>query len=337
MSFADPWVLLLLLLLPVLGWRLARPGKAGSAVVAYPDLRLTAVRRRSVRPWLARQLPWVRLPALALLIVACARPQAPAGVREIGGAGIDIMLVLDISGSMQAEDFKPKNRFTVAREVLREFVSKAGANRLGLVVFSAKAFTQCPLAADHQIVSQLLERVQMGMLKEDGTAIGMAIATAAHRLAASQARSKVIILLTDGVNNRGEVDPPTAAEAAAALGVKIYTIGVGKEGGAPVPVPGSAFGPRYLTDPRSGRVLMTKLDEPMLKKIAQVTGGKYFRATDAEALRQIYDQIDKMEKSEFTAKRERRFTELFGRYARWGLGLLLLQAVLGATWLRKAP
>lgn len=336
MSFADPWVLLLLLLIPIIGWRLARPGKAGSAVATYPDLRLLAVRQRSPRPWLARQLPWVRLPALFLLIVACARPQIPAGVREIGGAGIDIMLVLDISGSMQAEDFKPKNRFTVAREVLREFISNAGANRLGLVVFSGKAFTQSPLAADHQIVSQLLERVHLGML-EDGTAIGMAIATAAHRLQASQARSKVIILLTDGVNNRGEIDPPTAAEAAAALGIKIYTIGVGKEGGAPVPMPGSVFGPRYLTDPRTGRMMMTKLDEPMLKKIAQLTNGKYFRATDAQALRQIYDQIDKMEKSEYTAKRERRFTELFTKYAAWGLGLLLLQTLLGATWLRKAP
>ena len=336
MTFADPWLLLLLLLLPVIGWRLARPGKTGSAVSTYPDLRLTMARRRSARPWLAQQLPWVRLPALALLIVACARPQAPAGVREIGGAGIDIMLVLDISGSMQAEDFKPKNRFTVAREVLREFISNAGANRLGLVVFSGKAFTQSPLAADHQIVSQLLDRVHIGML-EDGTAIGMAIATAAHRLEASKARSKVIILLTDGVNNRGEVDPPTAAEAAAALGIKIYAIGVGKEGGAPVPVPGALFGPRYLTDPKTGRVLMTKLDEPMLKKIAQITGGKYFRATDAQALRQIYEQIDKMEKSEFTAKRERRYTELFGQYAAWGLGLLVLQTLLGATWLRKAP
>lgn len=336
MSFANPGMLLLLLLLPVIGWRLARPGKAGSAVAAYPDLRLVTPRKRSARPWLARQLPWLRLPALALLIIGFARPQVAAGVREIGGAGIDIMLTLDISGSMQAEDFKPKNRFTVARETLREFIRNAGANRLGLVIFAGKAFTQCPLAADHEIVSQLLERVHLGML-EDGTAIGMAIATAAHRLQASQARSKVIILLTDGVNNRGEIDPPTAAEAAAALGIKIYAIGVGKEGGAPVPMPDSVFGRRYLTDPRTGQVIMTKLDEAMLKKIAQITGGKYFRATDAEALRKIYDQIDEMEKSEFTAKRERQYNEHFARYVFPGLILLVLQTILGATWLRKAP
>lgn len=335
MTFANPWVLLLLLLLPLLGWRLARPGKPGSAVTAYPDLRLLALKRRSPRPWLARQLPWLKLPALALLIIAFARPQAPAGVREIGGAGIDIMLVLDISGSMQAEDFKPKNRFTVAREVLREFIKQAGANRLGLVVFSGQAFTQSPLAADHEIVSELLERVHLGML-EDGTAIGMAIATAAHRLEASHARSKVVILLTDGVNNRGEIDPPTAAQAAAALGVKIYTIGVGKEGGAPVPVPDPMFGQRYVRD-QSGQLVMTQLDEPMLKKIAQITGGKYFRATDAEALRQIYEQIDQMEKSEFTTKRERRYNELFARYALPGLLLLIVQTVLGLTWLRKSP
>jgi Ca-activated chloride channel homolog len=336
MSFADPWVLLLLFLLPVLGWFLARPGHKGSAVSTYPDLRLMVSQRRSPRPWLARQLPWLRLPALALLIVAFARPQVSAGVREIGGAGIDIMLTLDISGSMQSEDFRPKNRFVVARDVLREFIANAGANRLGLVIFAGKAFTQSPLASDHQIVSQLLDRVHLGML-EDGTAIGMAIATAAHRLQASTARSKVIILLTDGVNNRGEIDPPTAAEAAAALGIKIYTIGVGKAGGAPVPDPNARFGPRYLTDPRSGNIVMAKLDEPMLKKIAETTSGKYFRATDAQALRQIYDQIDKMEKSEFTAKRERRYNEMFAKYAVWGLALLLFQTLLGATWLRKAP
>lgn len=336
MTFASPWALWLLLLLPVLAWKMARPGKAGSAVSTYPDLRLLNSRRRSLRPWLARQLPWLRIPALALLIVALARPQMAAGIREIGGAGIDIMLALDISGSMQAEDFRPKNRFTVAKETVGEFIRNAGANRLGLVIFAGKAFTQSPLAADHQIVSQLLDRVQLGML-EDGTAIGMAIATAAHRLQASQARSKVIILLTDGVNNRGEIDPPTAAEAAAALGIKIYAIGVGRQGGAPVPMQDPIFGKRYMTDRRTGQPIMTKLDEAVLKKIAAATGGKYFRATDATALRQIYTQIDQMEKSQFTAKRERRYDEKFTKYAAWGIGLLVLQALLGATWLRKAP
>jgi Ca-activated chloride channel family protein len=335
MTFANPWCLLLLVLIPVIGWFMARPGKSGSALAAYPDLRLLGSRVGGLRPFLARHLPWMRLAVLFFLIIGMARPQVSAGVKDIGGSGIDIMLCMDISGSMQAEDFKPKNRFTVAREVLREFISQAGANRLGLVVFAGQAFTQSPLASDHAIVSQLLERVNIGML-EDGTAIGMGLATAANRLQASKARSKVIILLTDGVNNRGEIDPPTAAQAAAALGIKIYAIGVGKEGGAPVPVPDPLFGKRYLRD-AGGNLVMTKLDEETLKKIAKITGGQYFRATDAETLRAIYQQIDKMEKSEFTAKRERKYNELLAKYLWPGVILLLVQFVLGATWLRKAP
>lgn len=335
MTFANPWYLLLLVLVPVIGWFLARPGKAGSALATYPDLRLLGSRVGGLRPFLSRHLPWLRLAVLVLLVFGMARPQVSAGVKEIGGAGIDIMLCMDISGSMQAEDFKPKNRFTVAREVLREFIAQAGANRLGLVIFAGQAFTQSPLASDHAIVSQLLERVKIGML-EDGTAIGMGLATAANRLQASNARSKVIILLTDGVNNRGEIDPVTAAQAAAALGIKVYAIGVGKEGGAPVPVADPLFGKRYLRDAQ-GNLVMTKLDEETLKKVASVTGGQYFRATDADTLRRIYQKIDEMEKSEFVAKRERKFNELLARFVLPGLILLLVQFVLGTTWLRKAP
>lgn len=335
MTFASPYYLLALLLIPVIGWRLARPGKPGSALSAYPDLRLLGGKGQGLRPFLARHLPWLRLAALVLLIFGMARPQVSAGLKETGGQGIDIMLCLDISGSMQAEDFRPKNRFVVAREVLREFISQAGANRLGLVIFSGQAFTQSPLASDHEIVSQLLERVNLGML-EDGTAIGMAIATAANRLQASQAKSKVIILLTDGVNNRGEIDPPTAAEAAAALGIKIYTIGVGKEGGAPIPVPDPLIGRGYMRD-KNGNVMLAKPDEATLRKIADLTHGQYFRATDGEALRKIYQQIDAMEKAEYITKRERKYEELQARFVWPGLLLLLAQFVLGATWLRKAP
>ena len=335
MTFATPWVLLLLLLLPVLGWRLVRPGRVGSGEARYPDLRLLGVRAGGLRATLAGALPWLRLVGLGLLIIALGRPQVPSGVREIGGSGIDIMLTLDISGSMQAEDFKPKNRFTVARDVLREFIKQAGANRLGLVIFSGKAFTQCPLTSDHNIVSQLLDRVHLGMI-EDGTALGMAIATAANRLQASKAKSKVIILLTDGVNNRGEIDPPTAAEAAAALGIKIYAVGVGREGGAPLPVPDPIFGTRYLRD-ENGNLILSEIDEKTLKKVASLTGGQYFRATDAEALAKIYDQIDKMEKSEYAGRRERRYDELMARFLWPGLLVLLGQFLLGATWLRKAP
>jgi Ca-activated chloride channel homolog len=335
LTFASPWMLLLLLLLPLVGWRLARPGRRGSAVAVYPDLRLLGPRRGGLRVWLGRMLPWLRLPALALLVLALARPQVAAGYEQSGGAGIDIMLCLDISGSMRAEDFKPRNRFEEAREVLKQFIEQAGANRLGLVIFSGKAFTQCPLASDHQIVGELLARVHLGML-EDGTAIGMALATAAQRLQVSKAKSKVIILLTDGVNNRGDIDPPTAAEAAASLGIKVYAIGMGRPGGAPVPVSDPLLGTRYMRD-QYGNLLLTKLDEGMLKKIASLTHGQYFRATDTGALGRIYAQIEQMEKSEFAGKRERRFDETFMRLAEAGVALLLVQLVLGTTWLRKAP
>ncbi len=324
MTFATPWALLLLLLLPVVGWRMVRPTSRGSACAVYPELNLLGPRRGGARAWLARALPWLRIPALACLVLALARPQVPAGYEQQGGPGIDIMLVLDISGSMQATDFGQRNRFEVARDVLRSFIQQAGAHRLGLVVFAGTAFTQCPLAADHDIVVELLDRVHIGML-EDGTAIGMALATAANRLQASKARSKVIILLTDGVNNRGAIDPPTAATAAAALGIKIHAVGVGqKEGGV-------------ITDPRTGRRFRALLDEAMLKKIAAATEGRYFLATDAGTLRSIYDQIDQMEKSAFVAKRERRYEERFMPFALLGLLLVAAQGILGATWLRKAP
>lgn len=324
MTFASPWALLLLMLLPVIGWRMVRPAARGSAFATYPELRLLGSRRGGVRSWLARVLPWLRLPALACLVLALARPQVPAGYEQQGGPGIDIMLVLDISGSMQATDFGQQNRFEVAREVLRGFIQQAGANRLGLVVFAGTAFTQCPLAADHEIVAELLDRVHIGML-EDGTAIGMALATAANRLQASKAVSKVIILLTDGVNNRGAIDPPTAATAAAALGIKVYAVGVGqREGGV-------------ITDPRTGRRFRAMLDEAMLKKIAEETKGQYFLATDAGTLRSIYEQIDQMEKSAFVAKRERRYEERFMPLAFVGLLLVAVQGVLATTWLRKAP
>lgn len=328
MTFANSAILLLLLLLLPLLWWLIKSRRQSRAIAIYPDFRLLGTPRGSLRLLLARAWPWLRLPVLVLLIITLARPQTSAGIKESGGAGIDIMLTLDTSGSMRAGDFDPKDRFTVARDVLREFIQGAGANRLGLVVFSGEAFTQCPLAADHAIVTQLLEQVHIGML-EDGTAIGMAIATAANRLQASKAKSRVIILLTDGINNRGEIDPPTAAEAAAALGLKIYTIGVGRPGGGTVPMVDNMGMTRMVKDPG--------LDENMLKKIAKITGGQYFRATDAQALRQIYAQIDKMEKSEYTAKRERKFHERFGLYLWPALVLLMIQFLFGATWLRKAP
>ncbi|MFP3903591.1 MAG: vWA domain-containing protein, partial [Armatimonadota bacterium] len=300
-----------------------------------PDLSLVRNRLRSLRATAAKILPVFRTIALILLVIGLARPQMATGVRRAAGAGIDIVLTLDISSSMLAEDFEPKNRFHVAREVLADFIKNAGPNRLGLVVFAGQAFTQAPLTSDHEMVSKLLDEVDMNML-EDGTAIGMAIATAANRLRNSEARSKVIILLTDGENNRGEIDPVTAARAANSLGIRIYAIGVGKPGGAPVPNPNQGFGqPRYIRGP-DGQPLLTKLDEETLQKVA-AEAGQYFRATDAGALRTIYRQIDQMEKSQYLGSPQMEYKQLYGRFVWPALIILVAVFLLDCTLLRKVP
>ena len=218
----------------------------------------------------AALLPWLRLAAFVLLVLALARPQTQAAVEQDAGQGIDIMLTMDISGSMLAEDFEPKNRFVVAQETLERFANETQNDRLGLVIFARQAFTQCPLTLDHEMVAQLIRQVQQGMI-DDGTAVGMAIATAAHRLRESKAKSKVIILMTDGMNNSGKIDPLTAAKAAAALGIRIYAIGVGKEGGAPIPLYRGVLGKQYDRNP-DGTLKLTEVDEETLKKVAATTG-----------------------------------------------------------------
>jgi len=264
-----------------------------------------------------------------------ARPEIPIGVKRVAGAGIDIILTLDISSSMRAEDFSPRNRFHVAKETLKDFIAGAGQNRLGLVIFAKDAFTQAPLTADHKMVLSLLQSVEIGMLP-DATAIGMAIATAASRLVNSDAKSKVIILLTDGKNNAGEIDPVTAARTASTLGIKIYAIGVGKPGGAPIPNPNPGFGqPRYLLGP-DGKPIITELDEETLKEVVGDTG-QYFRATDADALHEIYSQIDKMEKSEYLGSRQLEYQQYYGRFVWPALIVLLTLFALDCTLLRKAP
>jgi len=242
--------------------------------------------------------------------------------------GIDIIIALDISSSMLAEDFHPKNRIVAAKEVGKEFISGRKSDRIGLVVFAGESYTQCPLTLDYDMVKEFMDRVDVGAI-EDGTAIGMAIATGLNRLRESKVKSKIIILLTDGQNNRGEIDPLTAAQAATPLSVKIYTIGVGSEGMAPYPVQ-TPFGVRYQN-------MEVKIDEELLKQVASITGGKYFRATDADKLREIYRIIDQMEKTEIEVKEYRSYTELFLPYALAALGLLTLELLLISTRLRKIP
>lgn len=322
MSFAHPWVLLGLIGVGFVAYRQVRATRGGSARVRYSSLALLKRARASRRIGVARLLPVLQVIAMALLVIGLARPQAAIGVKRIAGAGIDIVLTLDISGSMGTPDMGGKSRVEAAREVLADFIARAGANRLGLVVFARQAFTQAPLTADHRMVTSLLGDVSIGML-EDGTAIGMAIATAANRLRNSEARSKVIILLTDGANNAGQVDPVTAARAASALGIKIYAIGVGSSQAAQLSGPG-------LPD------VGPELDEATLGEVVGDTG-EYFRATDQEALRKIYEQIDAMEKSEYMGARQTEYRQLYGRFVWPALALLAFQFLLASTALRKAP
>ncbi len=334
MEFAEPWWLLALVLVPAVGWLLRRPGDHGSGGMSYPDVG-SLEGRVTGRLLAARAAPWLTIIALTLMIVAMARPRQLEEVAEVSAEGIDIVLTLDISGSMRAEDFQPDNRFVVAKRVLRSFIERTRDDRLALVVFAGKAFTQCPLTLDHEMVLRLLKDVELGMV-EDGTAIGMAIATGAARLEKSDAKSRAVILLTDGRNNAGSIDPVTAAKAAGAIDVKVYAVGVGTQEGARIPIDDPVFGRSYARNP-DGSYQRTKMDEETLKRVAELSGGKYFRAADPEALEQIYEQIRSLEKSRFETTQYRRYQEFAGALMLPALALLALEVVLSCTWLRKIP
>ncbi|MCW8817813.1 MAG: VWA domain-containing protein, partial [Ignavibacteriaceae bacterium] len=275
-----------------------------------------------------RHIPFaVRLLAIGLLIVALARPQNFNSGENVTTEGIDIAMVLDISGSMLAEDLKP-NRLEAAKNVIDNFIEGRISDRIGLVVFSRDAFTQCPLTIDYSVLRNLLLQIHSGMI-EDGTAIGNAIANGINRLKDSNAKSKIIILVTDGVNNSGEVDPISAAEMAKAFGIRVYTIGVGTRGEAPYPVQ-TPFGVRY-------QMMPVEIDEAVLQKISDITDGKYFRATNTQALKEIYDKIDKLEKTKIEITSYKNASEKYHSWLWWGLILLLVEMVLSKTILRKLP
>lgn len=271
----------------------------------------------------------LELCVLSLWIVALARPQAGSQVRKIDVNALDIMLALDISGSMQALDFQPNNRLFVAKQVLREFIEGRKEDRLGLVCFARDAYTECPLTFDYDILIQFLEQIDFGDIP-DGTAIGMGLAGSAHRLRDSQAKSKVVVLLTDGVNNRGEIDPLTAAQLCQTLGIKVYTVGVGKRGMVKFPVDDPVFGRRFVTRE-------SEIDEATLAQIARLTGGRYYRATDAEMLAGIYREISQLETTPVEVEQSIRYEDLY--YWPLGLGIMLLLVDFGlaATWLRTQP
>jgi len=300
-----------------------------SASIKYSDLNIVKRSVKSGRQKYRFLLSVMRITAVVILVIAFARPQAGTENREVSTEGIDIMLALDVSGSMKAEDFKPHNRLHVAREEIKKFVEKRISDRIGLVVFSASSFTQCPLTLDYGVLLGFLEQVKFGMIK-DGTAIGMALANCVNRLRESPSKSKVIILLTDGVNNAGQIDPLTAATIASTMGVKIYTIGAGKPGNAMYPVDDPIFGKRYV-------YLPNEIDEATLREIAQKTGGKYFRARSEKELEEIYTEIDDLEKTEIKVNEYVQYRELFMIFVMFGLGILVLEIFLGQTLFRKVP
>ncbi len=325
--FASPEFLWLLLLMPAAAvyfwWRRRQMVTELQFSSLQPFEKIPKTLRERIR----HSPVALRLMAVASLIVALARPQSISSKQNISTEGIDIVLLLDISGSMLAEDFTP-NRIGAAKQVADEFIDGRQNDRIGLVIFSGVSFTQCPLTTDYKVLKNLLGQVKNGMV-EDGTAIGMAIATGVNNLKDSQAKSKVMILLTDGVNNRGEIDPLTAAKIAATYGIKIYTIGVGAQGEAPYPVQ-TPFGIRR-------QLIPADLDEKALRAIADMTGGKYFRATDNSTLRSIYREIDKMEKSKIEVTAYKRYTELFGDWLMLGFALVVLEIGVSSTVLRKIP
>jgi Ca-activated chloride channel family protein len=326
-TFANPLFLWGLLLVPLLIYWYVRRHRAATTEIRYSTLRAFATVKPTLKERL-RHLPFVlRAIAVLVLIVALARPQTMSQGENVTTEGIDIVLLLDISTSMLAEDFQP-NRVEAAKEVAQKFIDARRNDRIGLVIFAGQSFTQCPMTLDYRVLKNLLRVVKPRMI-EDGTAIGMAIAQGVNRLKDSKAKSKVMILLTDGVNNRGEIDPLTAAQIAQTFGIRIYTVGVGTEGVAPVPFV-TDFGIRYQN-------MEVDIDEKTLGKIAEITEGRYFRAKDNRALRTIYEQIDKLEKTRIDVKAYRSYSELFSDWAAAGLLLLVLEVVLSGTLLRKHP
>ncbi len=326
--FADPQYLLLLLAVPILGywefWK--RGGKVAS--IRYSDVRALARSDVARTARYRHLLPVLRMLALVALVVAFARPQSGVSDENVTTEGIDIVLALDVSSSMLAEDIEP-NRIEAAKQVAADFVRGRRNDRIGLVVFAGEAFTQVPLTLDYDVVARVLGELQVGII-EDGTAIGMGLATAVKRLRDSDAESKVIVLLTDGRNNRGEIDPITAAQMSQALGVKVYSIGAGTEGVARVPVSDPMFGRRYVS-------MRVDIDEPTLKQVADLTGGQYYRATDRASLDSIYRQIDELETTEIEVQHFTRYGELFHMPLVAGLFLVILEVALGNTVLRKIP
>lgn len=327
LSFAYPYVLWFLLVIPAMIFWHYFKGRKREPGINYSYLKFLDGVSSNWKEKLKDVPIFLRAAALTFMIIALARPQTFSSGENIYAEGIDISLVLDISGSMLAEDLRP-NRLESAKNVIDKFIEGRVSDRIGLVVFSRYAFTQCPLTVDYNVLRNLLSEIKSGMI-EDGTAIGNALANGTNRLKDSEAKSKIIILLTDGVNNAGEVDPLTAVEIAKNYGIRIYTIGVGTRGEAPYPVQ-TPFGIRYQMVP-------VEIDEALLKNIAESTGGQYFRATDNRTLNEIYNKIDKLEKTKVEVTSYQSAAELYYGWLKIGLLLILLELILSKTIFRRLP
>jgi Ca-activated chloride channel family protein len=329
--FLNPEILWLLALLPLLAMWRGRKGRVAAVEYSNVEIARTVARETRSRP--ARWTTMLRLLVATLLILGLARPQYGQGRSEVQASGVDLMLAVDVSGSMEALDFtldgQPANRLDCVKSVVSQFVEARPNDRIGLVAFAGAPYLVSPLTLDHEWLKQNLDRVRIGLI-EDSTAIGSALATSVNRLRDQPSKSKIVVLLTDGMNNAGKVAPQTAAEAAKAMGVKVYTIGAGAQGEAPVPVK-DQFG--------NQRIVMAKVDvdEAALKKIADETGGKFFRATDTDSLKKIYAEIDRMEKTTHAVKKFSKYHELFALAVVPGLMLLGLTLGLEQTRFRRLP
>lgn len=324
-SFSQPWFFALFALLPVLtGWYIVK-GSRQSGAISISD---AGAKGLSSAKAAMRHFPFVlRLLALACIIVALARPQTRTEMQKAEGEGVDIVLCIDVSGSMTAQDFQP-NRLGAAKKVAADFVNSRSNDRIGVVIFAGESFTQCPITTDHAVLLSAIENIHNGLL-EDGTAIGSGLGTSVDRLRDSKAKSKVVVLLTDGENNGGLIDPRTAKEIAKTFSVKVYTIGVGTEGYAPQPV-NTPLGVQMQT-------AKVTIDEKLLKEIAGETGGRYFRAKDNEELSKIYSDIDKLEKSKVEVSSIARYSEKFFPFVFAALALLFAELLLRFTVFRKFP
>ncbi len=326
LQFHDPWWLLLALLLPLLA--VLRHRGRGFGELTYSSLPIAAS-----GAWRLHLPFYLRLLALACLIIALARPQLGFAREENLTEGIDIQIVLDVSGSMAAEDFQPRNRLAVAKDVMKDFIARRGADRIGIVIFAGNALTRAPLTSDYQMLKLLLDSIELHTLP-DGTAIGMALAAGAARLKDSAAKTRVIVLVTDGVNNSGAIDPDSAAAVCEGLGIKVYTVGVGTAGRVPVPVQVRDASGRLETR----RVDMdVEVDEELLRAIARRTGGRFFQAVDAESLRSVFAEIDELEKTPLEIQRYVRYREAFEPLAIAALTLLLLPLALAFVGLTAEP